>query len=134
MNIQVVATISIDGYLLEPEEKTKTGACSEKHGLASLQNNADIILSMNDSLIGLLEEKRKCSNANYLAEVNYETMSFIKGLFLYQLADELILFQVPFIKETGIRLSDLTTPSEWILKDENHLKNNCHLFIYCRTK
>ena len=82
----------------------------------------------------LLEEKRQSSDINYLAEATPETLDLIKGLFLYRLAEELILYMIPCPKENGIRLFDLTSPSDWILAEESSLRNGFRYLIYHRIR
>jgi hypothetical protein len=134
MKIQVVATISIDGYLLKLDNNDKNSIYTCNHGIKALQKDADLILLKESSLIALLEEKRQSSGTNYLAKATYETLSFIKGLFLYQLADELVLYKAPYRAEQGIRLFDLTSPADWVLVKEIFLKNNFHRLVYSRIK
>lgn len=134
MKIQVVATISADGYLLKRENKTKARIGSGKYGFSALQKRADLMLHKESSLIALLEEKRQSSDTNYLAEVTPETLDLIKGLFLYRLTEELILYIIPCLKEDGIRLFDLTSPSDWILAEESSLKKGCRYLISHRIR
>jgi hypothetical protein len=134
MKIQVVATISADGYLLKRENKTNVRISSGKYGFSALQKGADLMLHKESSLIALLEEKRQSSDTNYLAEATPETLDLIKGLFLYRLAEELILYMIPCPKENGIRLFDLTSPSNWILAEESFLRNGFRYLIYHRIR
>ncbi len=90
MKIQVVATISANGYLLKRENNAKKQINSGKYGFSALQKRADLMLHKESSLIALLEEKRQSSDTNYLVESTPETLDLIKGLFLYRLADELM--------------------------------------------
>jgi len=134
MKIQIVATISADGYLLKRENKNKKQISSYKYGFSALQAHADLMLHKENSLIALLEEKRQSSDTNYLAEAAPESLDLIKGLFLYRLADELILYIIPSPKGNGIKLFDLTSPADWILEKESPLKNASRCFIYHRIK
>jgi hypothetical protein len=134
MKIQIVATISTDGYLLKRENKTKRQISLGKYGFNALQKRADLTLHKESSLIALLEEKRQSSDTNYLVEATPETLDLIKGLFLYQLVEEMILYMLPDQKENGIRLFDLTSPSDWILEKESSLRDNFHCLIYHRIK
>jgi len=92
------------------------------------------MLHKESSLIALLEEKRQSSDTNYLVEATPETVGLIKGIFLYRLADELILYMLPDQKEDGIKLFDLTYPSDWILEKESSLRDNFRCLIYHRIK
>lgn len=134
MKIQIVATISTDGYLLKRENKTKKQISLGKYGFNALLKRADLTLHKESSLIALLEEKRQSSDTNYLAEANPESLDLIKGLFLYRLADELILYMTPCLKENSIRLFDLTSPSDWILEKESSLRDTSRCLIYHRIK
>lgn len=134
MRIQVVAIISANGYLLKLENKTEKQISLGKYGFNALQKSADLILHKESSLIALLEEKRQSSDTNYLAEATHETFDLIKGLFLYRLADELILHVILGQKENGIRLFDLTSPDDWILEKKTSLSDSSRCLIYHRIK
>lgn len=134
MKIQIVATISTDGYLLKRENKTKKQISLGKYGFNALLKRADLSLHKESSLIALLEEKRQSSDTNYLIEATPETLDLIKGLFLYRLADELILYMMPCPKENGIGLFDLTSPSDWILEKESSIRDTFRCLIYHRIK
>ena len=134
MKIQIVATISADGYLLKRENKTKKQISLGKYGFNALLKRVDLTLHKESSLIALLEEKRQSSDTNYLVEATPETLDLIKGLFLYQLVEEMILYMLPDQKKNGIRLFDLTSPSDWILEKESSLRDNFRCLIYHRIK
>lgn len=134
MKIQIVATISTDGYLLKRENKTKKQISLGKYGFNALLKRVDLTLHKESSLIALLEEKRQSSDTNYLVEAAPETLDLIKGLFLYQLVEEMILYMLPDQKENGIRLFDLTSPSDWILEKKSSLRDSFHCLIYHSIK
>ena len=134
MKIQVVATISTNGYLLKRENKTKKQISLGKYGFNALQKRADLMLHKESSLIALLEAKRQSSDTNYLVEATPETLDLVKGLFLYKLADELILHMISGQKQNGIRLFDLTSPSDWILEKKSSLRDTSRCLIYQKIK
>ena len=134
MKIQIVATISTDWYLLKQENKTKNQIKTRKYGFNTLQKRADLILHKESSLIALLEEKRQSSDTNYIVESTPETLDLIKGLFLYRLADELILYMLTDQKEDGIKLFDLTSSADWILEKETSLRDTSRCLIYHKIK
>jgi hypothetical protein len=134
MKIQIVAILSADGYLLNPDITIRNKIASGKYGFRVLQKRTDFILHNEDSLVALLDEKRLSSGTNYMAGATVETVGLIKGLFLYQLADELVLYKAPYNAELGIRLFDLTPISEWVLVTEVILKNNFCRLVYTRNK
>jgi hypothetical protein len=129
MKIQVAAIVSPDGYLrLNNHFTTYFG--SGKYGFRALQERADLVLNKESSLIALLEEKRQSSDSNYLIATTSDTLDLVRGLFLYRLVDELILYQTPLSQNTGFRLFDFTDLSEWKLEKTTSLKNQCHCLLY----
>lgn len=134
MKIQIVATISADGYLLNPNITIRDKVASGKYGFRVLQKRVDFTLHNEDSLVALLDEKRLSSGTNYMTEATVEKVGLIKGLFLYQLVDELVLYMAPYREECSIRLFDLTPISEWVSVKEVILKNNFCRLVYTRNK
>jgi hypothetical protein len=129
MKIQVAAIASADGYLLRNNHFT-TSFGSGKYGFRALQECSDLVLYKESSLIALLEEKRQASDSNYLVATTSDTLDLVRGLFLYRLVDELVLYQIPLSQNTGFRLLDLTDLSEWELVKTTSLKNQCHCLLY----
>jgi hypothetical protein len=131
MKIQVVAFISNNGYLLlRPEYKTNSDIGFGKYSFGTLQEQADFILHKESSLISLLEERRQCSETNYLVETTSDTLDLIKGLFLYRLVDELILYRIPCPEKHSFHWQDLVSISDWVLVKETSKKNGFYYLIY----
>jgi hypothetical protein len=129
MKIQVVAAISSDGYLLKMENHINSIEGSKRYGLSSWKEKNDLSLHKLSSLIALLEEKRQLSNTNYLAVATSDMFSLIKGLFLYKIADEMVLYKIPCQKETDIRLPEFPS-TKWVLRQEVPLQNGLYCLIY----
>lgn len=128
MKIQVVGAISPDGYLLKLENHINNIVDSKRYSLSAWKRKNELSLHKESSLIALLEEKRQFSDTTYLAEASSDKQSLIKGLLLYQLADEMIIYKIPCQKETEIQLLKLPS-SKWVLRKEVPLKNG----LYCLT-
>lgn len=128
MKIQVVGAISLDGYLLKLENHINNIVDSERYSLSAWKRKNELLLHKESSLIALLEEKRQFSDTTYLAEASSDKQSLIKGLLLYQLVDEMIIYKIPCQKETEIQLLKLPS-SKWVLRKEVPLKNG----LYCLT-
>lgn len=131
MKIQIAAILSTDGYLWENTDSALSAFRSGKYGRERLK--ADTLpLSPHSSLIDLLNERRQGSRISYLAEATPGTMELVRGLLLYRLADEFILYVLPDKQEKGIRLADQTALSEWELAENRPLKNGIRRQIYRR--
>lgn len=133
MKIQITATVSSDGYLLPPDTIKRRWPFEGKHSLSALRKKADMLLHTNDSLLLLLAEKRKaCDTSIYLAEATPQTADLIKGLLLYHLADELIVYTLPAEVGKGYAFSELVDTKEWEMQAEHSLSGRAVCRIYSR--
>ncbi|WP_075557073.1 hypothetical protein [Parabacteroides timonensis] len=133
MKIQITATVSSDGYLLPPDTIKRRWPFEGKHSLSALRKKADMLLHTNDSLLLLLAEKRKACDASiYLAEATPQTADLIKGLLLYHLADELIVYTSPAEVGKGYAFSELVDTKEWEMQAEHSLSGRAVCRIYSR--
>lgn len=133
MKIQIAATVSNDGFLLPPNTIQSRWPYARKYALTALRERADLLLHKNTSLLSLLAEKRQSTDTTYLAEATPETVELIKGLLLYNLADELILYVVPSGHCTGgIAFSEILCLSDWKMDEEQNLGQEVVCRIYHR--
>lgn len=133
MKIQIAATISSDGFLLPPNNIPSRWPFTRKYTLTALREQADLLLHKNSSLLSLLAEKRESTDTTYLVEATPETVELIKGLILYNLADELLLYVVsPGQNKGGITLSEIIRLSEWEMNEEHNLAQEAVCQIYRR--
>lgn len=133
MKIQIAATVSSDGFLLPPNTIQSRWPYARKYALTALRERADLLLHKNTSLLSLLAEKRQSTDTTYLAEATPETVELIKGLLLYNLADELILYVVPSGQYTGgIALSEIIRLSDWEMDEEHNWAQEAVCRIYRR--
>lgn len=133
MKIQIAATVSADAFLLPPNTIQSRWPFTQKYTLAALREQADLLLHKNSSLLSLLAEKRESTDTTYLVEATPETVELIKGLLLYNLADELILYVVPSGQCTGgIALSEIIRLSDWEMDEEQNLGQEVVCRIYRR--
>lgn len=133
MKIQIAATVSNDGFLLPPNTIQSRWPYVRKYALTVLRERADLLLHKNTSLLSLLAEKRQSTDTTYLAEATPETVELIKGLLLYNLADELILYVVPSGQYTGgIAFSEILCLSDWKMDEKQNLGQEVICRIYHR--
>jgi hypothetical protein len=131
MKIQITATVSSDGYLLPSDRIESRWPFDRKYTLSALRRNADILLRKNDSLLSLLAEKQKACDASiYLAEASPETADLIKGLLLYHLADELIVYISPSEVGKGYAFFDLVDTKDWEMQVDHSLSKHTICRIY----
>lgn len=131
MKIQIAAILSADGYLWEKTGSTPSVFHSDKYGPERLEEHT-LPLSPYSSLIDLLDEKRQGRDVSYFAEATPETMELVRGLLLYRLADEIILYVLPDKQEKGICFAESTALPEWELVKERPLKDDVRRKTYRR--
>lgn len=131
MKIQITAILSTDGYLWEKAGGAPSAFHSGKYNPERLEEYT-LPLSPYSSLIDLLDERRRGRDVSYLAEATPETMEMVRGLLLYRLADEIVLYVLPDKQEKGIRLTELTALSGWELAEERPLKDGIRRKTYRR--
>lgn len=134
MKIQITATVSSDGYLLPPDAIENRWPFDSKHTLSALRKKADMLLHHNDSLLSLLAEKQKACDTIYLAEATLQTKELIKGLLLYHLADELIVYISPAEVGKGCAFSELVDMKEWEMQAEHSLSRRVVCRVYHRKQ
>lgn len=134
MNIQIAAILSADGYLLEQaEDDAQAVPRSGKYGWKRLEEQG-LPLSPYTSLIDLLNESRQGIEVSYLAETTPETMELVRGLLLYRLADEIILYVLPGKQEKGIEFPELRSLPEWEPVEDRPLKGGIRRKVYRRKE
>lgn len=131
MKIQITAILSADGYLWEKAGGAPSAFHSGKYGTERLEEYT-LPLSPYSSLIDLLDERRQGRDVSYLAEATPETMELVRGLLLYRLADEIILYVLPHKQEKGICFAESTALSGWELVKERQLKDSVRRKTYRR--
>lgn len=131
MKIQITAILSADGYLWEKAGSTPSVFHSGKYSPERLEEYT-LPLSPYCSLIDLLDERRQGRDVSYFAEATPETMELVRGLLLYRLADEIILYVLPHKQERGICFAEPTALSGWELVKELPLKDGIRRKTYRR--
>lgn len=134
MKILITATVSSDSYLLPPDAIESRWTFDRKHTLSVLRKKADMLLHQNDSLLSLLAEKQKASDTIYLAEATPQTTELIKGLLLYHLADELVVYISPAEVGKGCAFSELVDMKEWEMQAEHYLSRRVVCRVYHRKQ
>lgn len=126
--IQLLAVLSLDGCLSDMETEGRFWLNPEIHGIDKIRRKAVSWLTSNHSLTQLIIDHEKQDGAVYLMEATTETADFINGMLRVRIIDEIILYIVPFIAGTGIRLFQGNLPtSHWKLVERKDFKRASRL-------
>ena len=103
---------------------------NDKQGFASWKEQCTLQLFAHYPLVELCSEKARGNPSYiYLAEISdAERISLLKGLFLYHLVDEIILYTLPVVTRKGKFILDAFAASEWKIIKSRHFHNGI-----CRT-
>lgn len=125
--LQLLAFISLDGYLLDKAVSSPLWDNPNKYGITKIRNGAMLTLGGDVSFISLIQWKKE-NDETCLIEAVPETISVIGSMFRYWLVDEIILFVAPCIQGDGLRLfTEIPGPSSWEMTG-----NKCFRTGICR--
>lgn len=132
--LQLLAFISLDGYLLDKTESSPLRDDPNKYGITKIRDRATRILEWNVSFISLVQWKKE-EDDTCLIEAMPETISVIGSMFRYWLVDEIILFVSPCIQGDGLRLfTEIPGPSSWEMTGNKCFKSGICRLTYKRIE
>ena len=113
--IQVMIAASIDGFLPVEDDVRLDWLRRDRRGFKRWYRADVCKLYAGYPLVDLICEKEQADNrTTYLAEISgKEQLELLRGLFLYHIVDEIILYQFPVTRQDGIRILDGFTAAEW---------------------
>lgn len=131
--LQLLAFISLDGYLLDKAVSSPLWDNPNKYGITKIRNRAMQTLGWNVSFISLIQWKEE-EDDTYLIEAMPETISVIGSMFRFWLVDEIILFVAPCIQGDGLRLfTEIPGPSSWEMTGNKCFKTGICRLTYKRV-
>lgn len=132
--LQLLAFISLDGYLLDKAVSSPLWDNQDKYGIIKIRNRTTQTLGSNVSFVSLIQWK-KDYDGTYLIEVAPDTIAVIGSMFRYWLVDEIILFLAPCIQGDGIRLfTEIPGPSSWEMTGNKCFKSGICRLVYKRIE
>lgn len=132
--LQLLAFISLDGYLLDKTVFPPLWDNPNKYGITKIRNRATLTLGADVSFISLIQWKKE-NDGTCLIEAVPETISVIGSMFRYWLVDEIILFVAPCIQGDGLRLfTEIPGPSSWEMTGNKCFKSGICRLAYRRIE
>lgn len=124
--VQAIIAITLDGFLPEENEVLMQWIKNDSRGFPFWRNRCTFSLFPHYPLLDLLCQKDTQSESFvYLAEIyDKESAELLRGLFLYQLIDEVILYQMPTTYGKGINLKNYFYSASWALYKVKVFRNN----------
>lgn len=135
--IQVIMALTLDGLLPHGDE-TLTWWVKEntRYGFPKWREKATFRIYPHYGLMDLLDVKDKYDkDCVYLAEIQDEkSAEYAKGLFRYNLVDEIIMYQLPLSYGSGISLTGSFQSCRWKLHACKTFSNDICRLVYVRRE
>ena len=133
--IQAVTVMTLDGFLPDNDNVSMQWVINHKNGFLHWRERCSAFILPHSILDLLCEKDRRDDSFTYLAEIcDLESLELLRGLFLYNLVDELIVYLLPF--SAGQRTSVLSVfpPQQWQLHKTASFSNGVCRLIYRKPR
>lgn len=113
--IQVVVAASIDGFLPAEHDGWMDWLRTDRRGFKRWREACVRRLYAGYPLVDLICEKEESGEENiYSAEIaDAESVELLRGLFLYHIVDEVVVYLLPVTLHKGVRVLEHFTAAQW---------------------
>lgn len=134
--IRVAIAITLDGYLPAKTETLMQWMKTDRQGFPYWRERCTTSLFSHYPFIDLICHKERQDNSYvYYAEImDQDSIELCKGLFLYNIIDELVVYVLPVTVGNGVIWENKSNKSScWKLKKMKGYKNGICCMIYCKS-
>ena len=131
--IQIIAAMTIDGYLPTADNNLMQWVASDAKGFPYWHERSIYRLQPHYPLLDLLAKQHSDKNKSdiYIAEISdKDSIELLRGLSLYNLIDEMVIYILPVILGKGTPVFDDLTPSRWSVHKTTTFSNGVTRIIY----
>lgn len=129
--IQAVTVMTLDGFLPESDNVSMQWVMDHRKGFAHWSERCDARILPHSILDLLCEKDSKDNTFTYLAEItDSESLELLRGLFLYNLVDELVIYLLPISSGGGTSIQHVLPTLQWRLHEAATFSNGICRLIY----
>lgn len=129
--IQVLTAITLDGFLPDTTDALMQWVKTDKKGFACWHKKTTVPIMPNAFLDLICRKDEKDSPYTYLAEITDSAATeLLRGLFLYNLVDEIVIYLLPLSYGKGTSISNLFPGHHWELIHATNFSNGICRMIY----
>ena len=131
--IQIIAAMTIDGYLPTVDNSLMQWVTSDAKGFPYWHERSIYRLMPHYPLLDLLAKQHSDKNKFdiYIAEISdKDSIELLRGLSLYNLIDEMVIYILPVISGKGTPVFNDLTPSRWSVHKSTTFPNGVTRIIY----
>lgn len=134
--VQLVMAMTLDGFLPEENDKLMQWVQTDKKGFPRWKDECSYPLFPGYPLLDLLCNKDKSDEIfTYSAEVtDKQSVELLRGLFLYHLVDEVVIYLLPITANKGIHIMKHVSPCQWSLYKTKQYPGGICMMIYRKYK
>lgn len=132
--LQAVIAMTLDGSIPTGNEPLMKWIQSDRNGFPHWRKRGTRLLFPGYPLVSLICEKEtNGSSTVFHAEIYDDTSSeLLRGLSLYRLIDELVIFLVPTVGTSTLSVSAHLPSGNWRLVKSRTFRNGVCLLHYCK--
>lgn len=133
--VQVVIAATLDGFLPENEENLMQWVRTDRRGFPRWRAKAAYPLFSDYPLLDLICNKDKTDDSFiYHAEIaDKDNAELLRGLFLYHIVDEIVLYLIPVTTNKGIHVMKHISPCRWSLHKARQYRNGICCMVYQKS-
>ena len=129
--IQAVTVMTLDGFLPESDNESMQWVMNHRKGFAHWRERCDARILPHSILDLLCEKDGKDNTFTYLVEVSdSESLELLRGLFHYNLVDELVIYLLPISSGRGTSIQNILPALQWRLYKATAFSNGICRLIY----
>ena len=128
--------MTIDGFLPRENDKMLQWVRTDRHGFPEWnRKGASAIILPGIPFVDLMCDVDSSADSDiYLAEIHdVESAGLLRGLSLYHLIDEVVIYLFPYISGEGFSIASRLPSGTWNLCHSKTFKNGICRLTYCKS-
>lgn len=132
--IQAVTAMTLDGFLPDAADMSMRWVMNHRKGFTHWRERCDARILPHSILDLLCEKDGKGNTFTYLAEIDSESLELLRGLFFYNLVDELVIYLLPVSSGRGTSIQNILPTLQWRLHEATTFSNGICRLIYRNSR
>lgn len=134
--VRIIMAMTLDGFLPEENDKQMQWIKTDKKGFPHWKKECTYPLFSDYPLLDLVCSKDRTDDSFiYYTEItDNESVELLRGLFLYHIVDEMILYLIPITAGKGTHIMRYVSPCHWSLHKIQRFRDGICCMVYQKDK
>ena len=130
--VQIIMPVTLDGFLPDKNEELMDWLRTDRNGFPYWEERATFNMFPHYGMLDLMDAKeRRDNNCTFFMKVQDEkSAEYAGGVFLFRLADELVIYLLPISYKSGKNLTGKIHFGQWTLRESKTFRNNVCRLVY----